>query len=219
MVLLTWIATQEGALPLGGDAVDVAFEQLTLDGSVSERYTDEAVATEHPVEQGAPVTDHVRPALRQVDLEVAVSAHPGPTSAANADLTEIDAPALRPATVRQTLQRLREEAVEIDVETPVGVWESMLLVAVEEERLPESGDGLRARLSFRELRRVATLEVDAPSPRVERGRRASDRGRQPTPTASTEAVPDPRSDAQQVRDALGDAGRWVQRQLGGGGGS
>jgi hypothetical protein len=168
MVLLTWIATQEGALPLGGDAVDVAFEQLVLDGSVSERYTDEAVATEHPVEQGAPVTDHVRPALRQVDLEVAVSAHPGPTS---------------------------------------------------EERLPESGDGLRARLSFRELRRVATLEVDAPSPRVERGRRASDRGRQPTPTASTEAVPDPRSHAQQVVDGLGEAGRWVQRRMRGGGDS
>jgi len=118
-------------------------------------------------------------------MDVVVSAHPGPSSAAQADLTgwtgtARDNPASRPAVVRRILERLRDMGIEVDVETGVVAWESMLLLSISESRSADKGDGFRAMLSFREFRRVATEEVEAPSPRVERGRRSRDRGRQPT---------------------------------------
>lgn len=44
--------------------------QLTFDCVVSEQWDEDATVTEHPVEQGADVTDHVRVELRKCELKV-----------------------------------------------------------------------------------------------------------------------------------------------------
>lgn len=197
-VTLTWLATATRTEMSGGDTVDATFEKVILDGTVSETYDGEATATEHPIEDGADITDHVRPGLQRLTLDVVVSAHPGPGSPAQADLTgwtgtARDNPAARPAVVRALLARLRDEGTEVDVETGIGAWESMLILTISEARSSERGDGFRATVTFREFRRVSTGEVAAPSPRVERGRRRRDRGDQPT------AEPSPMS---RVADAI-----------------
>lgn len=182
-VTILWLTTESTRQMLGGDTVDARFESMILDGTVSETYDVEALATEHPVEDDVEITDHVKPQLQRISLDIVVSAHPGPSSPAQADLsgwtgTARDNPSYRPQFVRETLRRLIREGVEVDIETGAGAWESMLLVAMSEARSSESGDGLRARVDAREFRRVSTQEVEAPSPRVERGRRSADRGDQ-----------------------------------------
>ena len=193
-VTITWLTQASETQPAGGDVVDYTFASIILDGSASERYVSDASATEHPVELGADISDHVKIGLRQVTIEAVVSAHPGPSSAANVTLDPPygfrdweNAAADRPNSVRQQLEQLKASGTEVEIETPVGLYESMLILGVEESRTADSGDGLRATITAREFRRVATEEVDAPAPRVERGRRPADTGTQPTD--STE-VPD-----------------------------
>ncbi len=187
-LLITWLATESERDLLGGDITTDYYQQITIDGTASEAYNVEAMATEHPVEDAADIADHVKPALRHQQFEIVISAHPGPTSAAHADLGEADAPAQRPANVRDTLERLILEGIEVDIESGIGAWESMLLLGLAETRRPETGDGLRATLMAREFRRVSTEEVEAPSPRVERGRSTRDRGEQTGESAETPPV-------------------------------
>ena len=177
--MLSWLSLSGEPDPLGGDAVDYEYESLILDGSTAEGYETEAMATEHSIELSADATDHIKPLLRKISLDVVVSAHPGPSSTAWQDAWAIDGEEdTRPDRVRQTLTRLVQEGVEITVETPTLALESMLLLKIDERRTPDTGDAFRALLTFREIRRVSAEDVDAPSPRVERGRRPADRGRQ-----------------------------------------
>ena len=178
MITISWWAVDTLTAPGGGDTLGHVLEVLTLDGTASETYTVEALATEHPVERAADIADHVKPQLRTIQCEVLATAHPGLGGEPGLDSgLDVD-PASRPARVRQTLARIIDHAIEVSLETNVGAWESMLLLKAEEQRRAEQGDGYRAVLTFREIRRVSTLEVDAPAPRVERGRRTRDRGRQ-----------------------------------------
>lgn len=210
-VTITWIAAETATQPEGGDVVDMGFASLVLDGSVSERYVAEASATEHPVESAVDIADHIKVGLRQLTIEAVVSAHPGPSSAANVEMAPDEDPSERPALVRAQLEWLRTTGTEVEIETPVGLYESMLILSVQEERTVDSGDGFRATIAAREFRRVSTEEVDAPSPRVERGRRAADSGRQ-TPAAEPQGVvngvldalanPGDRSRSRVITDAL-----------------
>jgi len=184
-VTISWLTQSSETQPAGGDVIDYAYAAITLDGSASERYVSDASATEHPVELGADISDHVKVGLRQVTIEAVVSAHPGPSSAANVTLDPPygfrdweNAAADRPNSVRQQLEQLKASGTEVEIETPVGLYESMLILGIEESRTADSGDGLRATITAREFRRVATEEVDAPAPRVERGRRTADSGTQ-----------------------------------------
>jgi hypothetical protein len=60
----------------GGDTADLTIGELTLDATITEVTDISAEATEHPVEEGANITDHVRPALIRVQLECKVSNTP-----------------------------------------------------------------------------------------------------------------------------------------------
>jgi len=179
MILISWIAQETTTLAAGGDELEVEYQSIVLDGATSESYATEATATEHPVEEDADITDHLRPHLRRQAFDIVVSAHPGPSSPAWQDGWTIDGEEdSRPVRIRRILERLILWGIEVSIETGVQSFDSMLLLGFEEERTAESGDGLKGRLLTREFRRVSTEEVEAPAPRVERGRRRSDRGRQ-----------------------------------------
>lgn len=186
MILISWLATESTREMAGGDAIDFDYQSILLDGTVSEGYDTEATATEHPVEDDADITDHVRPSLRRLTLEVVVTPHAG-ASLAHIVEPGTEAATSRPRTVRETLSDLIANGTEVSIESGVLSWESMLLLSMSETRTSDGGDGFRASLSAREIRRVSTQEVEAPSPRVERGRRRTDRGRQAGAKAEGEA--------------------------------
>ena len=217
MILISWISQETTTLAEGGDAMAFEYESLILDGTVSEAYDAEATATEHPVEDGVNITDHVRPGLRRIELDIAVSAHPGPGSEAWQDSWTIDGEEdTRPARVRQRLEDLVLMGMEVSIETEIRAYESMLLLGLSESRSIISGDGLRARLSARELRRVSTEE--APAPRVERGRRRADLGRGDGDATDATASSDARDRAStlaHLRDAAPDIGRALSSLAGG----
>lgn len=176
-VQISWIAEEVTTLASGGDSVEVTFETLRFDGSERESYDTEATATEHPVEDDADITDHVRPHLRRMEFEVLMSAHPGPGAEGSLPAGGFDPSVDRSGFARAIVDSLIRGGIEVDIDTEVRSYESVLLLGCSESRSAQRGDGFRARLTAREFRRVSTEEVEAPAPRVERGRRRADRGR------------------------------------------
>jgi hypothetical protein len=206
-VTIAWTPASSPQAPAGGDVEDVAVEFLAFDGTATDTYDVEATATEHPIETGADITDHVRPMPARITLDVIMTKTPHP-DVADADDEH------RAETARATVRRLISEGVEVEVTTDVGAWASMLLLTCSESRTADSGAGFRAQITAREIRRVAVQTITAPSPRVERARRRGDRGTQ-TGEAADPAAPVARSPSSRSR-ALGliDA---TQQLLSGGG--
>ena len=57
----------------GGDTLSILSESIIIDATISESTEIGATATEHAVEDGAAITDHVHPSLRRISLECIVS--------------------------------------------------------------------------------------------------------------------------------------------------
>src|SRR6266850_6876576 len=58
----------------------VRLDVITVDAAMTETHTLEAEVTEHPVEQGANITDHIRPKLKRYTIDGIISNTPiGPT--------------------------------------------------------------------------------------------------------------------------------------------
>lgn len=213
MITISWLATESRREMSGGDTVDFDYESLLLDGTISEGYDTEATATEHPIEEGADITDHVRPSLKRLTLEVIVTPHVGASLAHIAEPGSTEATS-RPTTVRETLSTLIANGIEVMIESGILSWESMLLLGMSESRASDGGDGFRATLSAREVRRVATETVEAPSPRVERGRRRGDRGRQ-TGTESEGTASSSAADRDEATASLATAAAdWARARFG-----
>jgi hypothetical protein len=58
----------------------VRLDVITVDATMQETHAAEAEVTEHPVEQGANITDHIRPKLKRYTIDGIISNTPiGPT--------------------------------------------------------------------------------------------------------------------------------------------
>jgi hypothetical protein len=77
MIRIQWDASETSRDPdTGGDTLEVTVGELEIDATITEISDITAEATEHPVEEGANVTDHVRPGLLRIQLECVVSNTP-----------------------------------------------------------------------------------------------------------------------------------------------
>lgn len=188
MISFSWLTTETRTLLAGGDETESLYDMLTFDGTANESYEGESLATEHPVEEGTDITDHIRAGNQRVTLEVLMSAHPGPAAQGQTTLGGFNPSESRVEAARAAIERLRRQGTIVAIDTPVGSWDSMVILSVVEAVEPSTGDGYRATIITREFRQVTTSEITAPSPRVERGRRRGDRGRQPGDGTDTDAV-------------------------------
>jgi hypothetical protein len=74
----------------GGDTVETTVGELELDATISEVTDITAEATEHPVEEGSNITDHVRPGLLRIQLECIVSNTPTRPRVPGASVGNVD---------------------------------------------------------------------------------------------------------------------------------
>lgn len=133
---------------------------LVLDASPSQSHSREAEVTDHAVETGGVVTDHVRQRPRSLKLD-------GVSLAADA---------------YSTLNRLMDLATLVTVSTSLETYDSMVLVGLAVPRDATTGDALRFSATFRRIvfadsQRV-TIRLPTPGARVNRGKQAT------TPTSA-----------------------------------
>lgn len=130
---------------------DTAQILLTVDVSESETHAGEVDATDHPVEQGANITDHLRPKPRTLSITGLVSNTPiVDNSNGDAGPFPMDQPG--PAEAAYSMLEARRTAGKLHiVSTKLNTYQNMALISVSEPRDDKSGDALQFTLSFKEV--------------------------------------------------------------------
>lgn len=130
---------------------------LTIDAAISYVIEGEAEATDHPVEQGANITDHLRPKPRVLNLEGFISNTPVKEAAEGEEFPP-DEPGAAEAAYMM-LENRRLGGFLHSVVTKLDTFTSMALIRVSEPRSAQVGDALQFALVFKEIRVVQNQRV------------------------------------------------------------
>ena len=210
MIEIYWTEQRSRQLPEGGDSEELTIELLQLDIAEQDTYDVATEITSHAVEAGVPISDHATPQQDRAMVTVMVSGRQSTTRFvegtragsfdAQDDITGagiIVPDNDRVGEVHTTLRRLCREAIEVDVDGLRRPIEGWLIESVSSPRNVETSGLLVCDISLVEVRYAETEDVEAPSPRVERGRRSRNRGRQqsspsPSPEEPVSSEPEER---------------------------
>jgi hypothetical protein len=182
-VLLSWLDAA------GAEA------SLEIDGTPSRGYESAADITEHPVETGTAVADHIRPLNPTITLEGIISNAPvlvpsgqleGATRAAASKVLPSGQKVTtqqwsgtfdRKAACDRLLLALVEGGVLVTLTTPLRVTESLAIARYKVDEFADTGDALALTLELRRVRVVSTVRVAVPA--VRRLQVQAERGAQP----------------------------------------
>ena len=147
-----------------GSAIQDAdgFTVFVFDATISEQHSDDANITEHPVEKGIDVTDHVQLKPSSLVLTGVITATPiDPESLA------LDAAGLiesgRVAKLYDVLRALHAAKTPVTVITGIRTYENVLLKSI---KVPRKGGGrqdIRPTLEFKQVRFVNSVSVPVPA--------------------------------------------------------
>lgn len=185
---------------------------VTFDASVTETHTKENEVTDHPVETGADITDHVRRRPEELEMEVVVSNHPVVILASLTSTSPLDGdftnPVDRVGTAYQELRRLMNAAELVTVVTTLRQYENMVISGMAVTRDKDNGNVLAAKLSLREIILATTEQVAAPVPKQASNQGVKNLGKKATKPA------DASQDASANTSVLKGVSNWVGDQLG-----
>lgn len=209
MLEISWATNETVQDPGGGDIQSLTFGVLELDIVESDSYDVSSTLTSHAVEEGIPVSDNSDLHPDRYSVTVYVSDRPaslnlvdGTTRAAIELANGQSASAITPPTgttrtadAFDTLRELIRNATLVDVAGARRELEGWVLESMSAPRTTDDAGVLVCSLNFVEYRTVVFQDVDAPSPRVARGRRQNNQGTQTPATDGDEtatASTDPR---------------------------
>jgi hypothetical protein len=223
MITISWNRERTVTTPEGGDEILDDLGELSFDVLETETYDVSATVTSLVVETGAPITDHIRPNQDREVLVGIVSNSPLRISS-TASYSDVSLPSggvasvlsyhgseTRTAGAFEKLRALCRDGVLVDVEGGRRVIEGWAIESISAPREVDSAGALVCTVSLVEIQTAEFEEIDVPSPRVERGRRSKDRGRERAADtgdeSSTPAGPRQRASAlSQLGGALQDYG-------------
>lgn len=176
-----------------GEAVELLF----FDVLEQEERDLEAEVTDHPIENGGVVTDHVRQRPGSIRITALISNTPveGPRATYNPNASPpkfelVDAPSeARPADdARETLESIHKVGDTVDLflgEEETGrLYDGLVMQALSFPRDAKTGSKLRFSASFRQVLFAESKVVAAPKTKEPRAVGVKDRGTQPTKPAS-----------------------------------
>lgn len=153
-----------------GAIVTAESRTLTFDCTLKEQAQNTAQVTSHEVEDGAPITDHVRPQPVRLTLQVVASTAP-----------------LRDTPDPQRDRKFRQDVLEIyhgrelcEVVCEAGVFSNMVISQIDDPIDASTGEAMVASITWQEIRRaVRVVTLVPPDPADERrAQRARDAGGQ-----------------------------------------
>ena len=156
---------------------------VTLDVSISEQHTGTNEVTDHPVEEGVNIVDHVRPKPDTLKIEGLVTNTPSPTSDAPSfpvtvgDVTFLSKSkfdAARAGTAYSDLLALKENATLITVVTGLRTYDNMVIESLDVPRDARTGQALRFSCSLKQIRTavVQTAKI-VPTAKIDKGKKAT----------------------------------------------
>lgn len=155
---------------------------LQFDVTESETHKSTAKVTDHPVETGAQISDHVINEPDTLDLIAWVTNTP----IASTDQLIAFSPA-RAEQAYEQLRQMKSTGAPCAAETTLRTYESMLITELTITRNKDTGQAISVSLKLKELQTATNQTVAAPTPKMLRGNTLKEEGKKPTDAAS-EAV-------------------------------
>jgi hypothetical protein len=166
--------------------VSLIFEQqlgkidsVEFDATLSELHSGEAKITEHPVEAGANVTDHIRPQPVSVQLDGVITnsplqqgeyqltippitpLQPQRVRASTTLIRGIEGPPHRAEAAYEALEQLRLSGTRCKVVTSLREYDSMVITSIECPRDAQIGDAVRVRVTLVRIETAESRTVEA----------------------------------------------------------
>ena len=149
------------ALPFFGKTkVKIAkskLEYVELDASISETHSFDTVITDHPVEAGSNVSDHVRVSPLRLKISGVVSNTP-------LSLTQVNLNPIRADEALGTLLTWQENADRLTVTTSLLPYENMLLKSCSVQRDKDKSNAVFMDLEFQQVVLAESQAADIPEP-------------------------------------------------------
>jgi len=186
---------------------------LALDCTVTETHTATSTVTEHPVESGANITDHIRPDPVQLSITGIVSDTPIGSrqvqrsievGGASVQVTQQEPPSSATGfgqAARAKLEALRDAAKPIKVVTRDKTYESMALVSLSFPKEAKTSGALYFTAQLKQVRIVFNRSTRIVVAKAPKSHKKQDTGKQPTAELAK-----PKNYSSEARDIAGDAG-------------
>lgn len=193
---------------------------LALDCTVTETHTATSTVTEHPVESGANITDHIRPDPVQLSITGIVSDTPIGSrqvqrsiavGGASVQVTQQEPPSSATGFGRAAwakLDAIRTAAKPVKVVTRDKTYDSMALVSLSVPKESKTGGALYFTAQFKQVRIVYNRTTKVVVAKATKSHKKQDTGKQPTAAVEPEK---PRSILS--KDVFGDAGTEKLQKL------
>jgi len=139
-------------------------EVLTLDACTSQSHGRESTVTDHPVEDGADISDHIRPEAKRLSITGVVSATP--IKGALEVLAEALSAALTGGRTTKAFDRLEKAMADrelVTVETSLMVYKDMAITSVTMPREVETGGDFVFSMELRQIRYATSETVIVPA--------------------------------------------------------
>lgn len=121
-----------------------AFDSLAFDATVTEQHTSDAEITDHPVETGANISDHVRSKPDRLQMDAFLS---------NSPLTGTAEPG-RAENLYEQLRLLKESATLLTVLTTLRTYENMAIESLGVPRTAKEAGAVHINITLRQIRLV-----------------------------------------------------------------
>lgn len=147
-------------------AVQETFEAIVFDASVSETHSKAVDVTDHPVEVGSDISDHVRKKPDELSVNVIVTNHP-PILLASLRATPISGfgdPSTRAEDAFAFLESIHDAGKLVQFTTTFKVYRNMIITSLSIPRDAARGNVADIQMSLREIIIATTLQVDPPVP-------------------------------------------------------
>jgi len=171
-----------------GEKVRAKIGVVQLDASISENHEDEADITNHPIEDGGEITDHIRKLPITFSLNGRVTNTPlvylasqfakSPVTTDNVKADD------RVAAAYDKLQEIQKTGELVTVVTSLRTYESMAIKNISVVRNAETGNVLDCTLVMQEVLIVKTLVTALPTPVTKANNKAKDKGKKDKKPAS-----------------------------------
>ena len=161
-------------------------EAIEFDASVQETHSNSAEITQHPVEEGADITDHIRRQPEELSVNVIVSNNP-PIILASLRAQPISGfgdPATRAEDAHQFLRTIMNNNQLVQFSTTLRDYTNMAIVSMSVDRDATTGNIANINMTLREIIIATTETVEPPVP-ANAGRQAKqNQGKKTTAAAS-----------------------------------
>jgi hypothetical protein len=165
-------------------------DSLVLDASVKEEHISEVDVTDHPVEQGAAVSDHARPKPEELTIEGVVSNTPlsnlqtsrattfeGVSFTSNAASQSVRGMPGNAESAYAQLRALRDKPILITVVTALRTYDNLIMTSLKVPRDKDTGDVLKFEAKFKQVR-IVTNAVTVVATKKSKAKPAQNNGAQ-----------------------------------------